>query len=136
MADSVDQDYDLPEEELNPPAVYPPMLLPRPENGNGYPHTINIGVSNEGVTVQDVLRAIHEDLRIPSSKRELNKLGVEELAAVRAAFKERCKSEEELSKGPHRIDYLGGRDRLQIFPKLTSDGTLLPILTLQAAEVS
>jgi hypothetical protein len=44
-------------------------------------------------------------------------LRAEERAEVRAAFRERCKTEEELSKGPHRIDYLGVRDRLQILPK-------------------
>ena len=136
MADSVDQDYDLPEEELTSPAVYPPMLSLKLENCDGYPHIVNIEVSNEGVTVQDVLRTIHEDLKTPLSKRELSDLRGERRSTVRMAFRERCETEGERSKGPHRIDYLGGRDRLQIFPKLTSDGTLLPILTSQAAEAS
>ena len=136
MADSVDQDYDLPEEELTSSAVYPPMLSLKLENCDGYPHIINIEVSNEGVTVQDVLRTIHEDLKTPLSKRELSDLRGERRSTVRMAFRERCETEGERSKGPHRIDYLGGRDRLQIFPKLTSDGTLLPILTSQAAEAS
>ena len=134
MADSADQDYDLPKEELTSSAVYPPMLRLKLENCQGYPYTINIEASDEGVTVQDVLRTINEDLRTPFSKRELSSLRAERRTEVRMAFKERCETEEERSKGPHRVDYLGERDRLQILPKLTSDGTLLPILTAQHAE--
>ena len=136
MSDSVDQDYDLPKEELTSSAVYPSMLSLKPENCQGYPHVINIGASDEGVTVQDVLRTIHEDLMTPFSKRELGSLRADRRTEVRIAFKERCETEEERSKGPHRIDYLGERDRLQILPKLTSDGSLLPIFTSQAAESS
>ena len=136
MADSVDQDYDLPKEELTSSAVHPPMLSLKLESCEGYPHTINIEVSNEAVTVQDVLRTINEDLRTPLTKHELSNLRGERRSTVRMAFRERCETEEERGKGPHRIDYLGGKDRLQILPKLTSDGTLLPILTSQAAESS
>ena len=136
MANSVDQDYDLPAEELTSPAVHPPMLSLKLENCQGYPHTINVGISNEGVTVQDVLRTIHEDLRTPLSKREIHDLRGERGSTVRIAFRERCKTEDERGKGPHRIDYLGGRDRLQVLPKLTPDGTLLPISAFQAAESS
>jgi hypothetical protein len=135
-ADSADQDYDLPEEELTSSAVYPPMRLLKLENCLGYPHTISIEASDEGVTVQDVLRTIHEDLRTRIPTREFYKLSAEERAAIDAGFGERYTSEEELGKGPRRIDLLGGRDRLQILPILTSDGTLLPILTSQAAESS
>ena len=40
-------------------------------------------------------------------------------------------SEEELSNVPRRIDYLNGRDRLQILPKLSLDGSIsLPTSTL------
>ena len=136
MANSVDQDYDLPREELTSSAVYPPMLSLKLENCQGYLHTINVEVSNESVTVQDVLRTIHEDLRTPLSKRELSNLRGERGTTVRTAFRERCKTEDERGKGPHRIDYLGGRDRLQVLPKLMPDGTLLPILTSPAAESS
>ena len=39
--------------------------------------------------------------------------------------------EEELSNVPRRIDYLNGRDRLQILPKLSLDGSIsLPTSTL------
>ena len=103
MANFVDQDYDLPKEELTSSAVYPPMLSLKLES-QGYPHTINIEVSNEVVTVQDVLRTIHEDLRTALSKRELSNLRGERGSTVRIAFRERCKTEDERGKGPHRID--------------------------------
>ena len=70
-----------------------------------------------GITVQDVLREIHEDLRMPLRSHEFSLLGLEERAAVREAFEERCEIDEERRKGPCRIDFLGGRDRLQILPK-------------------
>jgi hypothetical protein len=142
MAESVDHDYDLPEEEITSPAVYPPMLSLKLESHQGYPQVISIEASGEsGVTVQDALRTIHEDLRMPFPSRELSKLGVEERAAIMAAFKVRCKTEEEFSKGARRIDHLGGRDRLQILPKVLPDGSVLllptstlPTPTLRSAE--
>ena len=128
MTESLDHDYDLPKEELTSSAVYPPMSSLKLENCQGYPRTVNVDafrdVRSADITVQDVLRAIHEDLRIPLSKRELNNLGVEERTAIRAAFRDRCKIEEDLSKGPRRIDHLGGRDRLQILPRLPPEGAL------------
>jgi hypothetical protein len=138
MTESADHDYDLPKEEITSPAVFPPMVSLKLESRQGYPQVINIEASGDtqgaGVTVKDVLRTIHEDLRMAFPTRELSKLGVEERAAVRAAFKERCKSEEELSKGPRRIDHLGGRDRLQILSKIPPDSALLPMPTLQLED--
>ena len=138
MTESLDHDYDLPKEELTSSAVYPPMLSLKLENCQGYPRTVNVDafsdVRGADITVQDVLRAIHEDLRIPFSKRELNKLGVEERTAIRAAFEERCKSEEDFSKGPRRIDHLGGRDRLQILPRLPPESALIPSPPLPPPE--
>jgi hypothetical protein len=64
---------------------------------------------------------------MPFPRRELSKLDADERAGINAAFRERCKSEEELSKGPRRIDHLGGRDRLQILPKFGPDGSELLI---------
>ena len=129
MTESVDYDYDLPKEEITSPAVYPPMLSLKMENHQGYPQVISIKASsdsgNVGVTVQDVLRTMHEDLRMPIPTHELSKLSVEEWAAIDAAFGERCTSEEELSNGPRRIDYLEGRDRLQILPTHSSEGGIL-----------
>lgn len=133
MTEAVDQEYDLPKEELISTAVNPPILSLKLESHQGYPQIISIEASGDSqfVTVQDVLRTIHEDLRIPFSRRELSKLGVEERAGINAAFRERCKSEEELSKGPRRIDRLGGRDRLQILPRLSPDGSVsFPTTTL------
>jgi hypothetical protein len=141
MTESVDQEYGLPNEEITSTAVYPPILSLKLESHQGYPQIISIEASGDSqiVTVQDVLRTIHEDLRIPFSRRELSKLGVEERTGINAAFRERCKSEEELSKGPRRIDRLGGRDRLQILPRLSPDGnvmfptTTLPMPALRSA---
>lgn len=95
------------------------------ENRQGYPAFINIQASgdapNIGVTVQDVLRMIHEDLRKPSPRPAWDKLNDEERAQINASFKERCRTEEDLSKGLYRFDYLRGRDKLQIFPALSPD---------------
>jgi hypothetical protein len=135
MNDSSDHDYGIPKEDINSPAVYPPMLSLKLESHQGYPQIITAEASSDtqsvGITVQEVLRTLREDLRMPFPRRELSKLGAEERAGINAAFRERCKSEEELSKGPRRIDHLGGRDRLQILPKLGPDGReLIPTSTL------
>jgi hypothetical protein len=143
MTESIDHDYDLPKEEITSAAVNPPMLSLKLESHQGYPQIISIEASDDsrstGVTVQDVLRTIHEDLRMPFPRRELSKLGADERAGINAAFRERCKSEEELSKGPRRFDRLGGRDRLQILPRLSPDGSVLlpesaPTPALRSAE--
>ena len=136
MTDSVYLDYDLPIEELTSSAVYPPMRLLILENCQGYSHIISIEDYDEVVTVLDVLRTIHEDLRTRIPTHEFYNLCAEERAAIDAAFGERYTSEEELGKGLRRIDLLGGRDRLQILPKLTFDDTLFPIVAPQAAESS
>jgi len=135
MNDSSDHCYNIPKEDIYSPAVYPPILSLKLESHQGYPLVITAEASSDtrgvGVTVQEVLRTLCDDLRMPFPRRELNKLGAEERAGINAAFRERCKSEEELSKGPIRIDHLGGRDRLQILPKFGPDGRdLIPTSTL------
>jgi len=127
----VDHDYNLPNEELTSPAIDPPMSSLKLENHQGYPQSITVQASTEsdspdGVTVQDVLRTINEDSRKPSRRREWTKLSAEERAAVDGSFRERCKTEEELGQGPCRIDYLRGRNKLQILPRLSPDGEMLP----------
>jgi hypothetical protein len=126
MNNSSDHDYDLPKEELNSPAVHPPVLSLKLENHQGYPRIITAETSGDtqgvGVTVKEVLRTLHEDLRTQFPRLELSKLSPEQRARVNAAFIERSKTERELSKGPRRIDHLGGRDRLQILPKIGPDG--------------
>jgi hypothetical protein len=69
---------------------------------------------------------IHEDLRKPTRRRELNQLSADERTAVDGAFRERCKTEDDLGQGPCRIDYLRGRNKLQILPRLSPDGEMLP----------
>lgn len=127
---AVDHDYDLPNEEFNCPAVHPPVSLLKLENHQGYPHHITIDASSKsqstGVTVQDVLWTIHEDLRKPSRSYEWTRLTAEERAAVDGAFRERCGERDELAQGPRRIDYLRGRDRLQILPRIAPDGEVNP----------
>jgi hypothetical protein len=146
MNDSSDHDYNIPKEDINSPAVYPPMLSLKLESHQGYPQIITAEASGDtrgfGVTVQEVLQTLREDLRTPFPRRESNKLGAEERAGINAAFRERCKSEDDLSKGPRRIDHLGGRDRLQILSKFGPDGSeLIPTYTpptpaLRTAEPS
>jgi hypothetical protein len=125
----VDHDYDLPIEELTSPAVDPPLLSLKLENHQGYPQSVTVQSSTDslsGITVQDVLKTFNEDLRKPSRRREWIKLNAEERVDVDGAFRERCRTEEELGQGPCRIDYLRGRNRLQILPRLSPDGEMLP----------
>jgi len=123
-----DHDYDLQKEEITSPAVYPHTQSLKLEYFRGCPQVINIKAFSDprvGITVQDVLRKIHEDLRMPLRNHEFGLLGLEGRAAIRKAFEERCKIDEEHRKGPCRIDFLRGRDRLQILPKFPSDGALV-----------
>lgn len=134
MTESLDLNFDLPNEELASPAVYPRTHSLKLEYFQGYPQIINIepfsNYPGAYVTVEDVLRAIHEDLKLPLLKREAINFARTEQAAIRAAFNERCKTEEVLSKGPRRIDCLCGRDKLQIVPRHPVDGAWLPSPTL------
>ena len=123
MNDSPDRDH--PKEDMNSPA---PMLSLKSESHQGHPQTITTEVSSDtrgvGVTVQEVLRSIHEGLKMPFPRRELRKLGAEERTMINAAFGE---SEEELNKHPRRID----RDRLQISQQFGPDGSgLIPTSTV------
>jgi hypothetical protein len=133
-----DYDYDLPKEEIDSPATHPPVPTVILENHQGYPQSIVVQASSYspdiGVTVQDVLRAIHEDARKQPRRNELNKLEAEERAEINASFTRRCKTEEELSRGPCWVDYLRGRDSLMIIPKTLSEGEIPP--GLPAASVS
>jgi hypothetical protein len=126
----VEHDYDLPGEEITSAASHPPMQSLKLESHQGYPQLITVQASNDspgiGVTVQDVLRTVQEDVRTLSRRREWTKLSAEERAEVDSAFRERCRTEEELGQGPCRIDYLRGRDRLQVLPKLSPSGEMLP----------
>jgi hypothetical protein len=129
VSQSVEHDYDLPIEELTSPAVHPPMPLIRLESHQGYPQLITVQASSDslvGVTVQDVLKAIHEDVRKLSRRREWTRLNAEDRLAVDEAFRDRCGTEEELAQGPRRVDYLRRRNRIQIFPKLSPEGEMLP----------
>jgi len=117
-------DYDLYEEDKTSPAVHPPVSSLRLENRQGYPYPISIkasGGSPDAVTVQDVLKAIREDLRKLLHRHAWDRLNEDERAAIIASFKERCKTEEELSKGIRRADLLRGRNRLQIVTELSPD---------------
>jgi uncharacterized protein DUF6699 len=91
----------------------------------GYPQVINIIASSDpcvDITVQDVLRSIHKNLRMPIQNSDIIQLSLREQIKIEDAFKERCTTDEERRKGPCRIDFLYGRDRLQILPKFPSDG--------------
>jgi len=128
---SVKHDYDLPREEITSAASHPPMHSLKLVNHQGYPQLITVQASSDApgvwVTVQDVLRTIQEDVRTLSRRREWAKLSAEDRAQVDSAFRDRCRTEEELGQGPCRIDYLQGRDRLQILPKISPDGETLPV---------
>lgn len=122
----VEHDYDLPREDITSPASHPPTQLLKLENHQGYPQLITVQASSAspsiGVTVEDVLRTIHKDVRTLSGRHEWAKLNAEERAQVDVAFRERCRTEEDLGQGPCRIDYLQGRDMLQILPRFPPSG--------------
>ena len=138
MNNQPDHDYDLPIEEIDSPAMHPPMLSVTLENHQGYPQSISVQPSNDspdiGITVRDMLRVINEDVKRPSRRREWTRLRAEERAGVDVAFRERCKTEEELGQGPCRIDYLRGRNKLQVLPKLSLDGVIHPQPTADPVE--
>jgi uncharacterized protein DUF6699 len=119
----IDHGYDLPNEDLTSSTVYPPMQSIKLEYFQEYPQVINI-IASRDITVQDVLRNIHKNLRMPIRDRELIPLSLEERAEIEDGFEERCSTDEERRKGPCRIDFLRGRDRLRILPKFPSDGAL------------
>lgn len=92
------------------------------DNDQGYPRNINVRASEEGsdvgITVEDVVRAISTDLRASSSQREWAALNEDRRREVEEAFENRARTEEDRSGGLRKIDYLSGRNRLQIFSKL------------------
>jgi hypothetical protein len=120
-AQTEDHDFDLPPEEFHSSAIHPPVHVLILENDQGYPHNIDVCVSNEesdiGITVEEVLRKISTELRKSSSQREWAALNEETRREVEEAFEDRARTEEDRSGGLRRIDYLRGRNRLQIFPK-------------------
>ena len=91
------------------------------ENEQDLPQHIEVQASDKGsgigVTVEDVLKAIGVDLWRPSSQREWSALNEDVRREVEDAFEDRATTEEERSGGLRRIDYLRGRNRLQVFPK-------------------
>src|SRR5712671_3981098 len=118
---SVDHDFGLPAEEFLYSAVHPPVYELMLENDQGYPQNIKVDASDKessaGVTVEDVLKTISTDLRKSSSQREWAALNEDTRIEVEEAFEDRARTEEDRSGGLRRIDYLRGRNRLQIFPK-------------------
>ncbi|KAF8493446.1 hypothetical protein F5888DRAFT_1724104 [Russula emetica] len=118
----VEHDYELPPEELGSSAVHPPVHVLVLDNDQGYPRNINVRASEEGsdvgITVEDVTRTISADLRASSSQREWSALNEDRRMEVEETFENRARTEEDRSGGLRKIDYLRGRNRLQIFPKL------------------
>ncbi|KAI9456368.1 hypothetical protein BJY52DRAFT_1171496 [Lactarius psammicola] len=116
-----DYDFGLPTEEYFSSAVHPPVHVLVLENEQGLPQNIEVQASDKGsgigVTVEDVLKAIGVDLRKSSSQREWAALNEDVRRQVEDAFEDRAQTEEERSGGLRRIDYLRGRNRLQVFPR-------------------
>ena len=116
-----DHDFGLPTEEFFSSAVHPPVLVLILENEQGLPQNIEVHASDKGsgigVTVEDVLKSIGADLRKSSSQREWAALNEDIRREVEDAFEDRATTEEERSGGLRRMDYLRGRNRLQVFPR-------------------
>ena len=121
ITQTVDHDYELPPEELGSSAVHPPVHILVLDNDQGYPRNINVRASEEdsdvGITVEEVIRTISADLRASSSQREWAALNEDRRREVEETFENRARTEEDRSGGLRKIDYLRGRNRLQIFPK-------------------
>jgi len=121
ISQAPDHDFGLPTEEFFSSAVHPPVLILILENEQGLPQNIEVHASDKGsgigVTVEDVLKSIGADLRKSSSQREWAALNEDVRREVEDAFEDRATTEEERSGGLRRMDYLRGRNRLQVFPK-------------------
>jgi len=117
----VDHDFGLPPEEFASSAVHPPVHVLVLDNEQGYPRNINVHSSDDGseigITVEDVIKTISTDLRASSSQREWAALNEDRRVEVEETFENRARTEEDRSGGLRKIDFLGGRNRLQIFPK-------------------
>ena len=120
----LDHDFGLPTEEILSSAVHPPVRRLVLENEQGLPQKIEVLASDKeiGVTVKDVLKAIGVDLRKSSNWPELAALDEDTRREVEATFKERARATEIGVSGFQRIDYLRGRNRLQVFPKHPCSG--------------
>ena len=70
-----------------------------------------------GITVEDVLRAVGTDVRKSSSQREWAALNDDTRREVEEAFEDRARTEEDRSGGLRKIDYLRGRNRLEVLAK-------------------
>jgi hypothetical protein len=120
-AQPLDYDFGLPTEEFFSSAIHPPVHVLTLENEQGLPQNVEVHASDKGsgigITVEDVLKAIGVDLRRSSSQREWAALHDDIRREVEDAFEDRATTEEERSGGLRRIDYLRGRNRLQVFPK-------------------
>jgi hypothetical protein len=116
---SMDHDFLLPPEEFHSAAVHPPVYVLVLENEQGYPQNIEVHAADKdiGITVEDVLKTVSTDLRKSSSQREWAALNEDARREVEEAFEDRARTEEDRSGGLRKIDYLRGRNKLQIFPK-------------------
>lgn len=129
----VDHDFGLPPEEFGSSAVHPPVHVMVLDNDQGYPRNINVRSSDDGsdvgITVEDVLKTISTDLRASSSQREWAALDDDRRREVEESFENRARTEEDRSGGLRKIDFLRGRNRLQIFPKhpTLEDEEMLPL---------
>ena len=116
----LDHDFGLPTEAILSSAVHPPVHMLVLENEQGLPQNIEVMASDNGsglgVTVKDVLITIGAELRIFSNRSEWVTLDEDTRREVEDSFKNRAGTENTASD-LQRIDYLHGRNRLQIFPK-------------------
>ena len=116
----LDHDFGLPTEAILSSAVHPPVHMLVLENEQGLPQNIEVMASDNGsglgVTVKDVLITIGAELRIFSNRSEWVTLDEDTRREVEDSFKNRAGTENTASD-LQRVDYLRGRNRLQIFPK-------------------
>ncbi len=118
----LDYDFGLSTEELLSSAVHPPVHILVLENELAFPQNIRVqgpvkgSESGIGVTIEDVLKTIGVHLRNSSSQHKWAALNEDLRTYVEDAHKDWARIQERRTD-PWRIEYLRGRNRLQILPK-------------------
>lgn len=116
---SHDFDFGLLAKDLLSSAVHPPALTQIPKHKQPYQQNIEVQVSDKGsgirLTVEDVLKTVGANLRLSSCHRKWSGLDNDGHREVEASFEDRARTEDERNSGIRHVDFLGGRNRLQVF---------------------
>lgn len=114
-----DFNFGLPAKDLLSSAVRPPARTQILTHKRCHQQNPGVQLSDKwsgvGVTVEDVLKIVGANPRLSPSHRKWSDQGDDGRRDVEAAFEDRGRAEDERGGDIRHIDYLGGRNRLQIF---------------------